>query len=130
MKRIASLLLLLAACSDGPPTGDLSAVPGELEINLQTSGPAVGAIRFTVEGADIAQVTAAGPDITVFTTTSDDMVSVIVIGATLHGPLVRLRVPDVRKVSSYRAAVVEMVDTENQKIAAGESYGLEVVQSR
>jgi RecJ-like exonuclease len=129
MKRIA-LLLLLAACSDGPPTGDLSAVPGEIVINLQTSGPAVGAIRFTVKGGDIAQVTAVDPGITVFTTTSGDVVSVIAIGATLRGPLVRLRVPDVRKVSSYRTAVVEMVDTENQKVAVGESYGLEVVQPR
>lgn len=129
MKRIA-LLLLLAACSDGPPTGDLSAVPGELVINLQTSGAAVGAIRFTVKGGDVAQVTAADPGITVFTTTSGDVVSVIAIGATLRGPLVRLRVPDVRKASSYHTAVVEMVDTENQKVAAGERYGLEVVQAR
>ncbi|MGH7521084.1 MAG: hypothetical protein ACREMI_07380 [Gemmatimonadales bacterium] len=129
MKRIA-LLLLLAACSDGPPTGDLSAVPGELVVTLQSSGVALGAIRFTVTGANIAQVTAADPAITVFTTTDDDEVSIVAIGATLQGALVRLRVPDVRKVSSYRTAVVEMVDTENQQVAVGERYGLEVMQSR
>jgi len=129
MKRLA-LLLLLAACSDGPPTGDLSAVPGELVVTLRSSGAALGAIRFTLKGANIAQVTAADPAITVFTTTDDDEVSVVAIGAKLQGALVRLRVPDVRKVSSYRTEVVEMVDTENQKVAAGEGYGLEVVQPR
>jgi hypothetical protein len=129
MKRIA-LLLMLAACSDGPPTGDLSAVPGELVVRLHSSGAPLGAIRFTVTGANIAQVTAADPGITVFTTTDDDEVSIVAIGATLEGALVRLRVPDVRKVSSYRTAVVEMVDTKNEKVAVGERYGLEVVQPR
>jgi hypothetical protein len=129
MKRLA-LLLLLAACSDRPPTSDLSAVPGELVVTLRSSGAPLGAIRFIVKGGNIAQVTAADPAITVFTTTDDDEVSVVAIGATIQGALVRLRVPDVRKASSYRTEVVELVDTENQKVAVGERYGLEVVQPR
>ena len=129
MKRIA-LLLLLAACSDGPPTGDLSAVPGELVVSLQSSGTPIGAIRFTVKGGSIAQVTAADPAITVFTTSDGDEVSIVAIGPTIQGALVSLRVPDVRKASSYRTEVIELVDTDNQKVAVGESYGLAVVQPR
>jgi len=129
MKRIA-LLLLLAACSDGPPTGDLSAVPGELVVSLQSSGTPIGAIRFTVKGGSIAQVTAADPAITVFTTSDGDEVSIVAIGPTIQGALVSLRVPDVRKASSYRTEVIELVDTDNQKVAVGERYGLAVVQPR
>ena len=129
MKRVA-LLLLLAACSDGPPTGDLSAVPGELVVTLRSSGAPLGAIRFTVKGANIAQVTAADPAITVFSITDEDGVSVVAIGATIQGALVRLRVPDVRKASSYRTDVVELVDIENQKVAVAERYSLEVVRPR
>ena len=129
MKRLA-LLLLLAACSDGPPTGDLAAVPGELVVTLRSSGAPLGAIRFTVKGANSAQVTAADPARTVFTTTDDDDVSIVAIGVTIQGALVRLRVPDVRKASSYRTEVVELVDTDNQKVAVGENYSLAVVQPR
>jgi sRNA-binding carbon storage regulator CsrA len=105
-------------------------VPGELVVTLRSSGAPLGAIRFTVKGANIAQVTAADPSITVFTTSADDEVSIVAIGATLQGALVRLRVPDVRKMSSYRTEVVEMVNTENQAVAVGESYGLQVMQPR
>lgn len=129
MKRIA-FLVLLAACSDAAPTNDPAAVPGELIVSLRSTGPALGAVRFTVSGGDIAQVTAADPSVTIFTSNTGGDVTVVAIGATLNGALVRIRVPDVRKVSSYRTAVVELVDTENQKVAAGASYGLVVAVPR
>ncbi len=125
MKWIA-FLVLLAACGDAAPTNDPAAVPGELVVSLRSSGPALGAVRFTVSGGDVAQVTAADPSITIFTSNDGGGVSVVAIGATLDGALVRIRVPDVRKASSYRTAVVEMVDTENQNLTAGERYGLVV----
>lgn len=123
MKRLA-FLVLLAACSDSAPTIDPAALPGELVVSLRSSGPALGAVRFTISGGAIAQVTAADPSVTIFTSTSGDDVAVVAIGRALDGALVRIRVPDVRNVSSYRTAVAEMVDTENQKLAGGESYGL------
>lgn len=124
MKRVA-FLLLLAACSDAAPTSDPAAVPGELIVSLR--GPALGAVRFTVSGGDIAQVTAAD-GITAFTSTTSDGVTVVVIGASLEGTLVRLRVPDIRKAASYRTEVLEMVDTENQKVVS--DARLEVAQAR
>lgn len=125
---MVAAIVLLAACADA--TSDPEARPGELIVSLRSAGegPALGAIRFTVSGGDIAQVTAAEPGVTVFTSSVGDEVSVVAIGATLQGALVRLRVPDVRKMSNYRTHVVEMVDTENGKVAASEVYGLMVAR--
>lgn len=129
MKRIA-FLVLLAACSDAAPTNDPAAVPGELVVSLRSTGPALGAVRFTVSGGAIAQVTAADPSVTIFTSTTGGDVTVVAIGATLNGALVRLRVPDVRNVSSYRTEIAELVDTENHEVAAGAGYGLVVAAPR
>lgn len=127
MKRLLAVMFLVAACDAGP-TVDPAAVPGELVITLHTQGPALGAIRFKVRGGDIAQVTASDPGVTVFTNTNGDETSVVAIGETLQGALVRLRVPDVRKVTRYRTEIVELVDTENGKISVSEDYGLVVTR--
>ena len=119
-------LILLAACGDRAPTSDISAVPGEIVITLRSSAPAIGAIRLTITGGEIAQVTAADPAATVFVDRTGDPVSVIVIGETLRGPLVRVGVPDVRAAARYRLAVLEVVDTGNRSIAAIDDYGLSV----
>jgi hypothetical protein len=124
MKRLA-VLLVLAACTDRvSPTVDPAAVPGELTISLRAAAPAVGAVRFVVRGGDVAQVNPATPDLTVFSTIDGDGITVIVIGERLEGPLVRLRVPDVRKPGSYRIEILEIVDTGNQNLPVGASYGL------
>lgn len=119
-------LVLLAACSDRAPTSDIAAVPGEIVITLRSSAPAIGAIRFTITGGEIAQVTVADPSATVFVDRTAKPVSMIVIGETLQGALVRVSVPDVRAAARYRLEVLEVVDTGNRSVPAIDDYGLSV----
>ena len=119
-------LVLLAACGDRALTNGGSAVPGELVITLRSAAPRIGAIRFTITGGEIAQVTAVDPAAAVFVNGAEGPVSVIVIGETLEGALVRVRVPDVRAAARYRTAVLEVVDTGNRTLPANDEYGLTV----
>jgi hypothetical protein len=117
---------LLAACTDRGPTGDGAQVPGELVIALRSAQADAGAIRFTITGGPIAQVAAADSSVTVFVRAQPgEPVAVVVIGDAIQGPVVRVRVPDVREVARYRTTLLEVVDAGNGVRSVG-GYALAV----
>ena len=120
-------ILFQAACGDRGPTADSGPVAGELVLALDARSADVGAIQFTIAGGDIAEVTAANPENALFMRrASDASLSVLVIGESLEGPLVRLRVSDVRAAGLYRASIVAVADRENRVKASTEPYSLSV----
>jgi len=114
---LASLLAILFAtgCGDGKPTAGSDPIPGELVIALAPDAGEIGAIQLTIVGREIGEVVSANVDHAMFVRrTSDAGVAVVIVGEALAGPLVRLRVPDVRAASSYRVSIDELADRENR----------------
>jgi len=94
---------------------------------LDTRSDDVGAIQFTIAGGDIAEITAANPENALFIRrASDASFAVAVVGESLRGPLVRLRVSDVRAAGMYRTSIVAVADDENRVRSSTDPYALSV----
>lgn len=112
----ASLAAVVAGCP-GEGTGP---VGGELVVSLDGPASSSRAIMFRLVGAQTAVTAPAGSGYSIFSAgLGGDTARVAVVGPSgsglAVGPLVRLAVPDVRRVGAYSATVSEV---------AGHSYTL------
>ncbi|MBI4541669.1 MAG: hypothetical protein HY705_01430 [Gemmatimonadetes bacterium] len=106
----ASLAAVVAGCP-GENTGP---VGGELVVSLDGPASSSRAIMFRLVGAQTAVTAPTGSGYSIFTAgLGGDTARVAVVGPSgsglAVGPLVRLAVPDVRRVSAYAATVSEVV---------------------
>jgi hypothetical protein len=132
-RRLAALSLvamLTAACTDGRPTADSGPVAGDLIVALAAHDGDVGAIQFTITGGEIGDVVSANEDHALFVREASDAgTAVVVVGDALEGPLVRLRVPDVRAAHRYRVSIVELADRDSRLAPSVEPYALTVARA-
>jgi hypothetical protein len=122
---IACGAFLAAACGGdgGGPTG-LSG-PGQLTVNISTTGSGGGAFLMTVTGSGITNPVAASSGDLFYSFASGNTLRVIVIGSHSSGPLFRISVPNVGQVSSYSVTLNEVAGSDNALQSTG-SYTLTV----
>ena len=117
MKRLAPLLVLLAACHSTVPT----TVPGTLTVHLASAGSNGGAMVFVVSGGAVESVQAAG-DYEVTSITDAAGVHLMVVGNLAAGALVRLQVPDVSRATDYVAVISQVADRTNFGLVDATGY--------
>ena len=126
--RLAALLLLIAGCQDGstgPEKGGATAKAGVLTLSVAIPNADDRAIVVVVSGPEaISSVASASPSYVVHSRISGTSARTAVFGALAAGPLLRLTVPDVNKVSSYSATVVEVATATNGLREATAGYTL------
>jgi hypothetical protein len=104
---LAAVVLLLGACgSDGPePSG-----AGELTVSYYQGGPTAGALLLTITGGPVESITASTSQQVAFESPTPGTTRVVVTGDLATGALLRVRVPDVSKSTSYRVQVDQVAD--------------------
>lgn len=126
LRRIALLTgLLLAGCKDAP-TGPLS---GTITVNLAMANANDRAIMISVTGPEeISNIEAANGAYTLHSRGSGTGFKAAVFGNLGAGALVRFTVPDVGKVGSYTATIVQVSDKGNQVRTDAAGYTLTLVR--
>jgi hypothetical protein len=109
---IAFATLLAGACSSdsGGPTGPSG--PGQLTVNLSTTGSGA-AFLVQLTGSGITNPTAASSGDLFYSFASGNTVKIAVIGSHSSGALFRFSVPDVSQVSSYGVTLLEVAGSNN-----------------
>jgi hypothetical protein len=132
-RRVAVLLLLgLAACSGdkGPPSGPSRAQPGVLTLRLVTPHVDDAALLLALSGpGPVSAVSApAGAAYVMHARSTEAITRIAVFGALASGDVVRFSVPDVNRVASYQATVLEVADRTNALRGSTQGYTLSVVR--
>ena len=109
MRRIALILLALAAaCSSDSARSD-TPKPGTLAINLVAGGSNDGAMLLVVSGGPVTSVASpAGYDVA--TNADSAGTHVMVVGALTPGVLATIDVPDTRQLAAYVVTVEQVAD--------------------
>jgi hypothetical protein len=116
------LSLLVSACGNDGPTGPVS---GVITVSLSTATADDRAIMVSVAGPEeITGIEAANPSYTVHSRGSGTAFRAAVFGNLGAGALLRFTVPDVNKVSSYTATVLQVSDAANAVRAESAGYTL------
>lgn len=124
------LATAVPACSgDGgggtePPTP----VPGTLTVNLTTPNPDDRALLITLEGSGVVSVSSANAAYLVHTRINGTTARVAVFGRLSAGPVLRVDVQDVNRVSTYAATVTEAADSTNALRESMTGYSAAVVR--
>jgi hypothetical protein len=117
-------LVTLPGCGDtsvGPPE------PGTVAVMLATPNLDDGAILFRLEGGSVEALTAAAPSHRLFSrATGAASATVVVVGNLVSGAVLVFDVPDVTKVSDYRATILEVAARDNSLRSSLAGYSLEV----
>lgn len=122
LRSAALAAAVLVACdkgSTGPEAGDLV-------LRLATPHADDGALVLTVTGPEIGAVKPAAAGLIVHSRPAGNGVKVAVFGDVAAGPVLRLTVPDVDRVSQYAATVTEAADRANAVRAGVAEYRLTV----
>lgn len=109
-------LSTLGACGgDKPgPTGPTGPTAGVLRVQLTAPSADQGAVLLTIAGPAVpSAVVAAQPGVTAHVRTTNSVTTVALFGAVAAGEILRLSVPDVGAVASYRADVREVAGRDN-----------------
>jgi hypothetical protein len=111
MNRTQAMLTALAAaatlrCSDGgtaPPSSD---TPGTAVLSLGTAHADDGAVVLTLRGTGVSSIQAvSSAHVVVSRPAGPDETRVIVVGDLVAGPLLRVHVPAVNRLSAYSASI-------------------------
>jgi hypothetical protein len=122
MLRVCAIAAMVSVCSDGPS----GPVAGPLKITMTTGASGRAVLLRITSTAPYSDVTAARPDLTVFSNTVGAVTNVAIFGPIAGGPLVTINVPDVSKTSSYIVSVIDMADGSNAILpTAGSSVRVE-----
>jgi hypothetical protein len=113
-----SAAFLAGACSssDGPtgPSG-----PGQLTVNVSTTGDAGAAFLITITGNGITNpVVASGGDV-IYSFPSGNTVKVALIGEHSSGALFKFSVPNIANVGNYGRILHEVAGTDNELLPNG-----------
>jgi hypothetical protein len=126
-RRILSTLvvlagLLVAACGKDGPTGPVS---GVITVSLSTATADDRAILVSVTGPEeITGIEVANPSYTLHSRGSGTALKAAVFGNLGTGALLRFTVPDVNKLGSYTATVLQVSDAANAVRAESAGYTL------
>ncbi len=122
--------ILIAACGDdsGPTS---VATPGPILVSLTTPHTDDGAALLLVTGPGFASAGAASASHTVhWKITAPNELRAIVLRGLSSGPILRVDVPDVRKVADYEATLVEVADRLDDQLRADlAGYSLSVASA-
>ncbi len=110
----ATLLLaafLVGGCSGSTePSGPQ---PGQLTVNLSTTGGGGSAFLLTVSGSGITNPVAASAGHQLYSFASGNTLKVAVVGNISTGALMRFSVPDVNQSGSYSVTLNEAAGSDN-----------------
>ena len=121
--------LTLPACgSAGSISAPEEAEPGVLTVTLTTPNRDDRAVLVSVTGpGEIGEVSAALPgEYAVHARSNGSSVRAAVFGSISSGPVLRISVPDVNRLSSYTATVQEVVDPSNNVRPSKSGYTLTI----
>jgi hypothetical protein len=124
---VATALLALGCGGGEDGTGPAAPQPGQLTVNVTTSGAAGAAFLLTVRGPGITSPTPGASGQKLYTFASGDTLRAAVIGTVTAGALLKFSVPDVNQASSYRATLNEVAGTDNALLATS-SFSVTVTQ--
>jgi hypothetical protein len=114
---IVGAALLVAACAselNGPSNA------GQLTVEMSTAGGGGAAFKVMLIGESITNPVAASAGDLVYSFASNDTVKLAVIGDHASGPLVKFSVPNVDRVSSYRAVLLEVAGSDNALLSTSD----------
>lgn len=107
---LASAIMLVFACDKGPS----GPVAGTLKVSLATAEPNARALLLRITSVEaITNVNAARSELTVFVNKGPSSTTVGVFGPLTAGPVLSIDVPDVNKLASYTASVLDAADANN-----------------
>ncbi len=125
---VVSASLLAGACGgDDDGTGPPAPLPGQLTVNVSTSGGPGAAFKLTVTGEGIASPVKVGTSHQLYTFASGDTLKAALIGTVSTGELLKFSVPDVNQASSYRVTLNEVAGSDNALLSLG-SFSVSVSQ--
>jgi hypothetical protein len=105
-----SVLNPASAASDTP-------VPGTLVVSLTTPNTDDGALLISLEGQGVSNIRALDGGHHLFVQATDSTATAIriaLIGDRLTGPVLAVDVPDVRRLDSYSATLMQVSDEDNE----------------
>lgn len=123
MRAAAGLALAaLVGCGDPPVIGP---TPGEVAVVLQTPNAQDGAILLQVIGPVTDVVPVRGFHVS--SATTGTVLRIVVAGDLSSGELVRLKIPDVDKLSSYSVFIDQIASRVDYALFDPGGYGLSLL---
>ena len=126
----ATIAAVVAACADSP-TAPQPPIPGELTLSWITphADDAAAMIRVVVpSGTTTPSVVAASEGIEIFYRRSADTIFVAVFGELSSQPLVKIEVPNVRRVNEFSAQLIDVADTNDAVRSSITGYALTITR--
>ncbi len=125
---LCALLATSLACGDDDngSTGPPDPVPGTLTLTLGTPHLDDGALLLRLEGPDMTQVGLSAPDLYLRFLEDQTGVTAVLVGDVSEGDLLTFHVPDVNRVSSYSATMLEAANRSNAVRVSLAEYTLTV----
>jgi hypothetical protein len=126
----AATAIVVAACADSP-TAPQPPIPGELTLSWTTphADDAAAMIRVVVPaGTATPSVVAASETIEIFHRRSADTLFIAVFGELSSQALVKVEVPNVRRVNEYHAQLVDVADATDVVRTALTGYALDITR--
>jgi hypothetical protein len=115
---VGGLMLSVAlGCGGGTPTATDTPTPGPLTLTLAAPSSDVGALMFTISGAQLQRFTPAAGLTAYATPGGQSWMKIVIVGPIGSGPVGQVQVPDTRKVASYSVSILQA--------ASGISYALQ-----
>lgn len=122
------LLVVLGACEKSPTIRD-EPVPGVLTLSVETPYADDRGLLLEVSGpGPISQVEAVGAGRRAYSRPSGASTRAAVFGPVQDGALLRFSVPDVRRVESYTARLLEATDASSALRTELSGYALRVLR--
>jgi hypothetical protein len=125
---MCALLSTSVSCGDDDngSTGPADPVPGTLTLTLGTPYGDDGAFLLRLEGPDMTQVGLAAPALYLRFLEDESSVTAVFVGDVSSGALLTFRAPDLSRVGSYSATVLEAADRANALRGSLAEYTLTV----
>lgn len=132
MKHRAAVILLLVltpACSDHATSLVEPVVPQHRTLKVRWATPHTtdAAVRLTIRGPDVADVTAVRPDYMAFSRAVEGGLTVIVFGELVSGDLVSFAVQDGLSIGLYTLKLEQVAGTTDELRPDLEDYRLDIV---
>ncbi len=125
---VACVLAVLAGACGGGDGGTVGPTAGVFMVGLVTPNTDDGALLLTVSGGPVTAVEPAG-QYQLYTAHPDSVTTTILVtGNIAAGAVLRLQVPDTRRLGSYRASVAQAASRGTFDQQALASYSLSVTQ--
>jgi len=124
---LCALLSMSVSCGDDNGSTDPpDPVPGTLALILDTPYADDGALLLRLEGPDMTQVGLEAPGLYLRFLEDQTGVTAVFVGDVTAGDLLTFRVPDVSRINSYSATLLEAADRGNALRGSLVEYSLTV----